>query len=104
MPEELFLILHKVRGQPAFDIAQRLAIGDEEWWIIPTSGHRAYPFQYWSVEDLAVVSETNLLLAEVVGILPSSWPDHYSANVTPRPSLREVLNLFRPTALKKRAL
>ena len=40
---DLYLILHKVRGEPAFDIATRLQIADEEGWIIPTSGHRAYP-------------------------------------------------------------
>ena len=32
------LILHKVRGEPAFDVAESLQIGDEEGWIIPTSG------------------------------------------------------------------
>jgi hypothetical protein len=63
---EPFLILHKVRGQPAFDIAIRMKCplcadgvrdcdevmcdcGECEglgyWWIIPTSGHRAYPFE-----------------------------------------------------------
>ena len=41
---ELYLIAHRVRGEPAFDIAQRSQIGDEEGWIIPTSGHRAYPY------------------------------------------------------------
>jgi hypothetical protein len=35
----LFLILHKVRGAPALDIAEQI----DDIWIIPTSGHRAYP-------------------------------------------------------------
>jgi hypothetical protein len=43
---ELYLILHKVRGEVAFDVAQRVMIGDEEVWFIPTSGHRAWPLQY----------------------------------------------------------
>ena len=42
----LYLILHKVRGELAFDVAQCVAIGDEEVWFIPTSGHRAYPYGY----------------------------------------------------------
>lgn len=68
----LYLILHKVRGQPAFDIAEKLicikcqsyeSVTGHWWeasvpqdecehcngvgytWQIPTSGHTAYP--YW---------------------------------------------------------
>jgi hypothetical protein len=45
--DALYLILHKVRGQPALDVAQRIALsGGEEIWMIPTSGHRAYPFAH----------------------------------------------------------
>ena len=28
------------------DVAQRVVIGDEDVWFIPTSGHRAYPYKY----------------------------------------------------------
>lgn len=49
---ELYLILHKVRGEPAFDIAQPLEIAGEEGWIIPTSGHRAYPCWYVPLAEL----------------------------------------------------
>src|SRR6185437_4927349 len=68
MPEP-FLIAHLVRGEPAFDIATQIICpecstinpatgrhaapeGCDEcdhtgyWWIIPTSGHRAYPYWY----------------------------------------------------------
>ena len=31
---DLYLILHKVRGEPAFDVAQKIQIGGEEGWII----------------------------------------------------------------------
>ena len=73
--KNLYLILHKVRGEPAFDIAQRYCLGscanpncglrrgdkclahEEDWWIIPTSGHSAYPIDYWLIEDLADVSD-----------------------------------------------
>jgi hypothetical protein len=37
---ELFLIAHKVRGEPALDVAQQMQVGDETWWIIPTSDGR----------------------------------------------------------------
>lgn len=49
---ELYLIAHKVRGELAWDIAHRLQIGDEQGWIVSTSGHRAYPTQYWLLENL----------------------------------------------------
>jgi len=44
--DALYLIAHKMRGQVALDVALRFAIGDEDVWMIPTSGHRAYPFEY----------------------------------------------------------
>ncbi len=44
--DELYLILHKVRGQAELDVAQRLYLsGGEELWLNPTSGHRAYPLR-----------------------------------------------------------
>jgi hypothetical protein len=61
------LILHKVRGEPAFDVAEKIQIGDEEGWIIPTSGHRAYPVKTWRL---------NHIIEDVVEV-PEDWPDHY---------------------------
>lgn len=90
---EPYLIAHLVRGEPAFDIAIRMDGPDEdgdEWWIIPTSGHRAYPY------NTAKLSEDSLLILESC---PAGWPDHYphSASPTPRtaPDLRS-LGLIRP--------
>jgi hypothetical protein len=58
---ELYLILHKVRGEPAFDIAIKENMGTPSdpgpWWGIPTSGHRAYPLRYWKLEELTDVSD-----------------------------------------------
>lgn len=72
---EPFLILHKVRGEPAFDIAEKMdcpkcvawynsdsrydfscdECNDERcFWIIPTSGHRAHPAWHKSLEDIGV--------------------------------------------------
>jgi hypothetical protein len=68
-----FLILHKVRGEPAFDVAIQLQIGDKEGWIIPTSGHRAYP--YWKIELNSIIQEDMHSPA-----VPDDWPDHYACN------------------------
>ena len=54
-----FLILHKVRGEPAFDVAERCEIDHEEAWIVSTSGHRAYPYHSWNLEDLVDTSDIN---------------------------------------------
>lgn len=83
MSDELYLIAHVVRGEPAFDIAIKLQIGDEEGWIIPTSGHRAYPYFKVSLEDacenLADLSKTATGTFQPPPC-PPDWPDHYAAN------------------------
>lgn len=73
MPD-LYLIAHKVRGEPAFDVAIKLQIGSEEGWIIPTSGHRAYPFWQTQIDDL---------LFEDMPEMPPDLPDHYHAERNP---------------------
>lgn len=75
---EPYLILHKVRGEPAFDIA--INIGDEtgDMWIIPTSGHRAYPYQVWPLYQLASANE-QFVLQECMS-MPEDWPDHYTVS------------------------
>ena len=91
---DLYLILHKVRGEPAFDIAQKIQIGDEEGWIIPTSGHRAYPvmvekFVGWNNYDREMFS---------------SLPDHYSAKRDDTPmidKLRAVLKFKTKPPLRR---
>ena len=69
-----YLILHKVSGEPAFDIAHRMMIGDEEGWIVTTSGHRAYPYKKWALEDLYCKNEDCLYEYDI----PDDWPDHYN--------------------------
>jgi hypothetical protein len=68
-----YIILHKVDGKPAFDVAHRLE-SDEEMWIVSTTGHRAYPYKNWPVESVfggLHVGENYDL------ILPDGWPEHY---------------------------
>lgn len=107
-----FLILHKVRGEPAFDVAIRMdcpkcmsvqtAMGDiisydcEEcdnagfWWIIPTSGHRAYPYDHWKLPT----TEHNEVVFFALGHqtfearpMPSPWPDHYPTRSAAEPKV-----------------
>lgn len=81
--ENLYLILHKVRGEPTFDIASPMDVPghDEIWWIIPTSGHRAYPYQTWSMANIWVGRQFVPTPIEV----PPEWPDHYPVNKNPIP-------------------
>jgi hypothetical protein len=84
-----YLILHKVRGEPAFDIAEKLQIGDEEGWIIPTSGHRAYPYQMWPIDHNRHPMEG----------IPPEWPDHYECKgeiVQPKIDISALLRKFAP--------
>ncbi len=101
---ELYLILHKVRGEPAFDIAQKLSIGDEEGWIIPTSGHRAYPHRHWRVDELADISDYPHQYpqeAADTGGLPPHLPDHCSINHEPKAILTSARDLLAKLGLAK---
>ena len=75
---ELYLIAHKVRGALAFDVAHKLQIGTDEGWIIPTSGHRAYPF--WHAELGTVFCSQ---LWAVMPQLPEDLRDHYEVDAKP---------------------
>ena len=73
---DLYLILHKVRGEPAFDVAQKIMIGGEEGWIVPTSGHRAYPIATRELARLDIDIFAGDFIKDEDG-----WPDlpdHYS--------------------------
>lgn len=68
-----YLILHKVRGEPAFDIAvlcedMGSPLDPGPWWIIPTSGHRAKPFRQWPLEEALMIDHRTI---------PDDWPDHF---------------------------
>jgi hypothetical protein len=68
---ERYLIAHKVRGEVAFDVAEQMWIDkDNFWWIIPTSGHRAYPFWYMELE-IAIPMH-------LVPPMPEDLRDHYT--------------------------
>lgn len=100
---ELFLIAHKVRGEPAFDIAHQIPcpICAEEglpnchecdglgyWWIIPTSGHRAYPYSHCALYSINLDQWLSLEKE-----IPDLWPDHYTTREAPTISLTEALGI-----------
>jgi hypothetical protein len=69
--EELYLIAHVVRGEVAYDIAQRLLLSNgRPLWVVPTSGHRAYPLRWMRLDDSLTLTFSAEELASV--------PDHYS--------------------------
>lgn len=123
---EPHLILHRVRGEPAYDIAIKLRCpncqgvgghnvqdfetgevtdyegfdcdecsGNGFWWIIPTSGHRAYPYREWRLDDLKDTSDINNSgwhdTPAMMDDIPADWPDHYTIN--PAKGSGEKLNI-----------
>lgn len=84
---DLYLIAHKVRGEPAFDIAAQVQIGEELGWIIPTSGHRAYPYGWQPLSALDLAPGFNIPM-------PANWRDHYATIAAPSaPAKLTTLNL-----------
>jgi len=102
MTTSLFLIAHSVRGEAAFDIATQMdcphcmdgagtnygCFNCEDlgyWWIIPTSGHRAFPY-------------TMRPIPYSPGPVPSGWPDHYKTTTTiPKVDIMSLFKAQRPT-------
>ncbi len=95
---ELYLILHKVRGQPAFDIAYLIA---DDLWIIPTSGHRAHPKRYWKLDDLACVDDYPHIRPAQVDVDLTDWPDHYQVGEEPKVVLTNARSLLAKLGLAK---
>jgi hypothetical protein len=82
MSDEAHLILHLVRGEPEFGVAVPMERNGEVWWIICSSGHRAYPFKKWPLEDLVDTSDINYAgrhprPLDFLDTVPEYWPDHY---------------------------
>ncbi len=120
MSDELYLVAHKVRGAPAFDIAQHLTCphcqatddgclacdGAGHWWIIPTSGHRAFPIMNWLVSDLCHFihgCEWQPNVQTELGPIEASpeWAklrDHYTTIAEAALDLTKALGLDKPLA------
>jgi len=118
---ESYLIAHCVRGEAAFDVATKMmcphcpgylenqgfgCFDCEEkgfWWIIPTSGHRAWP--YWSQsltnhrffhEDVGG-SQVGEWPENIAARMPPGWPDHFKS--LPAPKV-DITSLFRTAQSK----
>ena len=121
----LYLIAHKVRGEPAFDVAQKMicphcdnfnevgcAECDHEghWWIIPTSGHRAYPFWDILLDSIEFEGDGNYCLSTELTEMPTELRDHYEsphhkvpeATTKSSGSLLSRLGLAKPTKIERR--
>lgn len=106
---DLYLIAHKVRGEPAFDIATKIecaeciSMGCPEcddcgyWWIIPTSGHRAYPWWHCELFDNGVdIGLGYTDKPDSPPQMPEGLPDHYPLRAQPTISLTEALGIGKP--------
>lgn len=112
----IYLIAHKVRGEPAFDVADLMTCpicngdgrepicdecdGEGHWWIIPTSGHRAYPYWWFgpiAPEQTPEGAYLNIELCEPFPPMPDPWPDHYAVTNEPakRVDIVKLLGLRR---------
>jgi hypothetical protein len=94
----LYLILHKVSGSPALDVACKLEtteLNGEEMWIIPTSGHRAYPYRKWSLTNLP-----DNIADMIHNQIPAGWPDHYQNARHVEPSLDGLFKAVMSTVPK----
>jgi hypothetical protein len=121
---DLYLIAHKVRGEAAFDVAIQMEcpicleayevtgdMGCDEcdqlgyWWIIPTSGHRAYPYATILLQQLGVIGWGEVKPYNA-GIMPKGLPDHYPDHGTaPKIDLIAALGLKpRPPAKFERRI
>jgi len=84
-----YLILHLVRGEPTYDIAEEAegTEGDPGPWFITTGGWRAYP--YW-------VCELPILLKGLVvppPKAPEGWRDFIEIKQAPVKRKLESINL-----------
>jgi hypothetical protein len=105
---DLYLIAHKVRGEPAFDIAQHMTCpkcngtddhctqcdGAGHWWIIPTSGHRAFPWWSHPLDGLGRYSDIGFWPDPVIDEMPPNLRDHYTTEASVATDLIKVLGLI----------
>ncbi len=120
MTAPLFLIAHSVRGEAAFDVALQMDCphcmpeepsadffpipeegcaecdGNGFWWIIPTSGHRAFP--YWFLPLNALYKRFGDIYDSLgePPEMPSGWPDHYRHGPVPKVNIMSLFKAQRP--------
>lgn len=128
MSDEPYLITHKVRSEPAFDIAIQMPCpecanagcaecdGEGFWWICSTSGHRAYPYWFIALNEVYYEIEgdghSGACPIDTSAIrMPEGIVDHYRVNASPRAKVADVgrsilasLGLTKPSAPIKRRI
>lgn len=116
---DLFLIAHRVRDEPAFDVASQMPCpicgvdgpeptcsecdGTGYWWIVPTSGHRAYP--WWHEPLLGDFQSLGFRDSWIVlPDMPQGLPDHYTSRAaSPVPTgLAALLAKRKPMNVERR--
>ena len=113
---DLYLIAHKVRGEPAFDVAHQMPCpecspdGPEPtcsecdglgyWWIVSTSGHRAYPWWHEALSNLRRDDGYDYYELSA-GEMPENWPDHYTTRAEPQRSLIDMLGILNAPLARK---
>ena len=109
---ELYLILHKVRGEATFDIAIREWYGDEEGWMLFTTEQRCYPHKANGLEATLKYGCVSMLDDRIPDDLPDFHfqpPQGYAREPSPsitKTTARELLaklGLGTP-ALRRRKL
>jgi hypothetical protein len=75
---------------------------EEEIWIIPTSGHRAYPYWQFPLYNLDALNEFDF--NKILSNCPPSWPDHYQVSASPGTgTIKGLFNLlFKPSPINRR--
>jgi hypothetical protein len=74
--EDLYLILHKVRGEAVFDVAEKVSLDGKEWFVLSTVGARAYPLQTWRLHSLISIRRDLFDLSSVQDfyeVSPADW-------------------------------
>jgi hypothetical protein len=123
---EFWLIAHKVRGEPAFDIAVRIKCPicepirqgldpdergtihcdecdeGQHWWIVSTSGHRAYPYWITELSNFGYVFKSDGSVPDLIAPMPPDLPDHYQT--TAKPGEEKVTDLSSLLGLRKRVM
>lgn len=111
-----YLIAHKVRGEVAYDVAEKLECSlchgqgcfecDDQgyWWVTSTYGHRAYPFWYRDLWELKEQDgDDHYCIMPVVPDMPADLPEHFpvSASKPSKTSTKEAgLNLLGLLGIK----
>lgn len=102
---EEYLIAHKCRGELSIDVAVQLeGVGTDSdpgpWWILKTTGSRAYPFWAMTLDGVYVFNKTTQgfePFMNAVPEVPDGHPDHFAVNdrpfAAPRKKITDLTDL-----------